>query len=123
MDPNGASGSNGANGASDSNNANGANRVNGLNGEMGRIGENFDASLMGRREDDFDSRSGSENFDASGDEADAGDDQQQNKRKKKFHRHTPQQIQELEKYVFITIMQSFYSNVIDYLWFKYSICL
>ncbi|KAK2451406.1 homeobox-leucine zipper protein ANTHOCYANINLESS [Trifolium repens] len=82
---------------SDSNNANGANRVNGLNGEMGRIGENFDASLMGRREDDFDSRSGSENFDASGDEADAGDDQQQNKRKKKFHRHIPQQIQDFFK--------------------------
>ncbi|WJX71419.1 hypothetical protein P8452_55415 [Trifolium repens] len=54
---------------------------------------------MGRmREDDFDSRSGSENFDASGDEADAGDDQQQNKRKKKYHRHTPQQIQELENF-------------------------
>ncbi|GAU44802.1 hypothetical protein TSUD_291950 [Trifolium subterraneum] len=69
------------------------------NGEMGLIGENFDSGLMGRmRDDDFDSRSGSENFDASGDEFDAGDDQQQNKRKKKYHRHTPQQIQELESY-------------------------
>ncbi|MCI30891.1 homeobox-leucine zipper protein ANTHOCYANINLESS 2-like, partial [Trifolium medium] len=68
--------------------------------EMGLIGENFDSGLMGRmRDDDFESRSGSENFDASGDEFDAGDDHQQNKRKKKYHRHTPQQIQELEKYV------------------------
>ncbi|XP_045810380.1 homeobox-leucine zipper protein ROC6-like [Trifolium pratense] len=69
------------------------------NGEMGLIGENFDSGLMGRmRDDDFESRSGSENFDASGDEFDAGDDHQQNKRKKKYHRHTPQQIQELENF-------------------------
>ncbi|WJX66507.1 Homeobox-leucine zipper protein roc6 [Trifolium repens] len=87
MEPNGANGSIGAN------------RVNGPNGEMRLPGENFDASVMGRmREDDFDSRSRSENFDASGDEADVGDDQQQNKRKKKYHRHTPQQIQELENF-------------------------
>jgi homeobox-leucine zipper protein len=88
---------------------NGVNGASGSNGAYGASGSNFDASVMGRmREDYFDSRSGSENFDASGDEADAGDDQQQNKRKKKYHRHTPQQIQELEKYVFMTIMQSFY---------------
>ncbi|XP_027186738.1 homeobox-leucine zipper protein HDG1-like isoform X2 [Cicer arietinum] len=50
------------------------------------------------REDEYESRSGSENFDgASGDDLDAGDDQPQNK-KKKYHRHTPQQIQELESF-------------------------
>jgi homeobox-leucine zipper protein len=71
MDPNGVIGASGSNGA------------------YGASGSNFDASVMGgMREDDFDSRSGSENFDASGDEADAGDDQQQNKRKNKYHRHT-----------------------------------
>jgi hypothetical protein len=109
MEPNGANGASGSNAANRVNGPNGEMRL-GPNGEMRLPGENFDASVMGRmREDDFDTRSGSENFDASGDEADAGDDQQQNKRKKKYHRHTPQQIQELEKYViFMTIMQSFY---------------
>lgn len=44
--------------------------------------------------DENDSRSGSDNLEAvSGDD----DDQEQNPRKKKrYHRHTPQQIQELE---------------------------
>lgn len=65
--------------------------------EMGLIGENFDAGLMGRMRDDEDeSRSESDNFEgASGDDQDAGDDQQP-KRKKRYHRHTPHQIQELE---------------------------
>ncbi|TKY45132.1 Homeobox-leucine zipper protein ANTHOCYANINLESS 2 [Spatholobus suberectus] len=68
--------------------------------EMGLIGESFDTSnLLGRmRDDEYESRSGSDNFDGgSGDDQDAGDDQPQ-KKKKKYHRHTPQQIQELEAF-------------------------
>ncbi|KAK7270840.1 hypothetical protein RJT34_26301 [Clitoria ternatea] len=65
-------------------------------GELGLLGEGFDTSLLGRLgDDDYESRSGSDNFDCgSGDEQDAGDDNSQ-KKKKKYHRHT-QQIQELE---------------------------
>ncbi|KAG2384846.1 Homeobox-leucine zipper protein [Vigna angularis] len=66
--------------------------------EMGMMGESFDTSnLLGRiRDDDYESRSESDNFDGgSGDEQDVGDDQPQRK-KKKYHRHTPQQIQDLE---------------------------
>ncbi|KAK4280384.1 hypothetical protein QN277_012014 [Acacia crassicarpa] len=67
-------------------------------GDMGLIGE-FDHSLMGRmRDDEYESRSGSDNFEGlSGDDQDGGgggDDQ--SKRRKKYHRHTPHQIQELE---------------------------
>ena len=68
--------------------------------EMGLMGESFDTSnLLGRmRDDEYESRSGSDNFDGgSGDDQDAGDDQP-HKKKKKYHRHTPQQIQELEAY-------------------------
>ncbi|KAK7270842.1 hypothetical protein RJT34_26303 [Clitoria ternatea] len=67
--------------------------------ELGLLGEGFDTSLLGRlRDDEYESRSGSENFDGgSGDEQDAGDDNSQ-KKKKKYHRHTPQQIQELEAF-------------------------
>ncbi|KAK7279986.1 hypothetical protein RJT34_25048 [Clitoria ternatea] len=67
-------------------------------GEMGLIGENFDTGLMGRmRDDEYESRSGSDNFEGvSGDDQDAGDDQP--KRKKRYHRHTPHQIQELETF-------------------------
>ncbi|KAK7270509.1 hypothetical protein RIF29_23707 [Crotalaria pallida] len=67
--------------------------------DMGLIGENFDTGLMGRMRDndEYESRSGSDNFDgASGDDQDAGDDQP--KRKKRYHRHTPHQIQELESF-------------------------
>lgn len=79
------------------------------NGQMGLIGENFEAGLIGRmREDEYESRSGSDNFDGgSGDELDAGDDQPRSK-KKKYHRHSPQQIQELEKYGYT---QAFSSNM------------
>lgn len=68
-------------------------------GEMGVLGENFDAGLIGRiRDDGYESRSGSDNFEGvslSGeDDQDAGDDTPQ--RRKKYHRHTPHQIQELE---------------------------
>ncbi|KOM54956.1 hypothetical protein LR48_Vigan10g084800 [Vigna angularis] len=68
--------------------------------EMGMMGESFDTSnLLGRiRDDDYESRSESDNFDGgSGDEQDVGDDQPQRK-KKKYHRHTPQQIQDLEAF-------------------------
>ncbi|RYR37587.1 hypothetical protein Ahy_A09g042464 isoform A [Arachis hypogaea] len=67
-------------------------------GDMGLIGENFDTSLIGRlRDDEYESRSGSDNFEgASGDDQDAGDDQP--RRKKRYHRHTPHQIQELETF-------------------------
>ncbi|XP_022736692.1 homeobox-leucine zipper protein ANTHOCYANINLESS 2-like isoform X2 [Durio zibethinus] len=67
-------------------------------GEMGLIGENFDPGLVGRmREDGYESRSGSGNFEgASGDDQDATDDGPP--KKKKYHRHTPHQIQELESF-------------------------
>ncbi|XP_019251815.1 PREDICTED: homeobox-leucine zipper protein HDG1-like isoform X1 [Nicotiana attenuata] len=67
-------------------------------GDMGLIGENFDAVAMGRssREDEYESRSGSDNLDGGA----SGDDQDtplgKSSRKKKYHRHTPYQIQELE---------------------------
>ncbi|XVF50787.1 hypothetical protein PTKIN_Ptkin04bG0131400 [Pterospermum kingtungense] len=65
-------------------------------GETGLIGENFNQGLVGRmREDDNESRSGSDNLEvASGDEQDAADGPP----KKKYHRHTPHQIQELESF-------------------------
>lgn len=92
---------------------------------MGLIGENFDSGLLGRlRDDDYESRSGSENFDdLSGDDLDVADDQPKSKKKKKYHRHTPQQIQELETYDFMKLCDFFQLNVIDYLWFNYSLCL
>ncbi|KAF6154486.1 hypothetical protein GIB67_028378 [Kingdonia uniflora] len=65
------------------------------NGEVIRIGENFEQNLGGirAREDEYESRSGSDNVDGG-----SGDDQDTDKppRKKRYHRHTPQQIQELE---------------------------
>jgi hypothetical protein len=71
-------------------------------GEMGLIQENFDPSMMVRmRNDGYESRSGSDNVEgASGDDQDAGDDQRP---KKKYHRHTPRQIQELEAYDFASL--------------------
>lgn len=48
------------------------------------------------REDEHESRSGSDNLEgASGDDLEASD---LPPRKKRYHRHTPQQIQELEAY-------------------------
>lgn len=70
-------------------------------GEMGLLSESFDpAGVMGRmRDDGYESRSGSDNFEGvSGDDQDAGDEQPA--KKKKYHRHTPHQIQELEAYGF-----------------------
>ncbi|KAK8679898.1 hypothetical protein V6N13_108860 [Hibiscus sabdariffa] len=67
-------------------------------GEMGLIGEHFDPGFVGRmREDGYESRSGSDNFEvASGDDQDAASDGP--RKKKKYHRHTPLQIQELESF-------------------------
>ncbi|KAA8533755.1 hypothetical protein F0562_031272 [Nyssa sinensis] len=64
--------------------------------EMGLIGENYDPGLMGRvREGEYESRSGSDNLEgASGDDQEATGNRRP--RKKKYHRHTPYQIQELE---------------------------
>lgn len=72
-------------------------------GEIGLTGDGLETSMIGRmRDDEYESRSGSDNFELegiSGDEQDGGDDQR--KRKKRYHRHTPNQIQELERYDFI----------------------
>ncbi|EPS72360.1 hypothetical protein M569_02398 [Genlisea aurea] len=65
-------------------------------GDVGRIGENYDGNNVGvrNREEENESRSMSDNFDGgSGDDQDAAD---KPPRKKRYHRHTPQQIQELE---------------------------
>uniref|UniRef100_A0A0E0B5J7 Uncharacterized protein n=1 Tax=Oryza glumipatula TaxID=40148 RepID=A0A0E0B5J7_9ORYZ len=63
----------------------------------GGSGSGGDGDSLGRgREDENDSRSGSDNLDgASGDELDP-DNSNPRKKKKRYHRHTPQQIQELE---------------------------
>ncbi|XP_023552380.1 homeobox-leucine zipper protein ANTHOCYANINLESS 2-like isoform X1 [Cucurbita pepo subsp. pepo] len=66
-------------------------------GEVCLLGDGFDPSGAVRmREDEYDSRSGSDNIDGalSGDDQDANDEQQP--KGKKYHRHTPHQIQELE---------------------------
>ncbi|KAK4415956.1 Homeobox-leucine zipper protein ANTHOCYANINLESS 2, partial [Sesamum alatum] len=65
---------------------------------MARMGENYETSNIvgGRRsrDEEHESRSGSDNMEgASGDDQDASD---KPPRKKRYHRHTPQQIQELE---------------------------
>lgn len=62
-------------------------------GEMGRVGGDFEASAGRNKEDEYESRSGSDNM-----EGGSGDDQDADNppKKKRYHRHTPQQIQELE---------------------------
>ncbi|XP_057780648.1 homeobox-leucine zipper protein ANTHOCYANINLESS 2-like isoform X2 [Salvia miltiorrhiza] len=66
-------------------------------GEMARMVENNEMSNVGgrrSRDEEHESRSGSGDMDgASGDDQDAAD---KPPRKKRYHRHTPQQIQELE---------------------------
>ncbi|KAF5464188.1 hypothetical protein F2P56_014284 [Juglans regia] len=63
--------------------------------DVARMAENFEVNLGRRsRDEEHESRSGSDNMDgASGDDLDAADNPP---RKKRYHRHTPQQIQELE---------------------------
>ncbi|XP_068649700.1 homeobox-leucine zipper protein ANTHOCYANINLESS 2 [Aristolochia californica] len=62
-------------------------------GEMGRVGGDFETQPGRNKEDEYESRSGSDNL-----EGGSGDDQDADNppRKKRYHRHTPQQIQELE---------------------------
>lgn len=81
-------------------------------GEMGLIGEQFDPSVVGRmREEEFESRSGSDNVEgASGDDQEANEDGPP--RKKKYHRHTPHQIQELESYGLQPFLFKFYVFVL-----------
>ncbi|KAL0425951.1 UNVERIFIED_CONTAM: Homeobox-leucine zipper protein ANTHOCYANINLESS 2 [Sesamum radiatum] len=66
-------------------------------GDMARMAENYELSNVGgrrSRDEEHESRSGSDNMEgASGDDQDAAD---KPPRKKRYHRHTPQQIQELE---------------------------
>lgn len=67
-------------------------------GEVTRMADQNYESNVGRRsrDEEHESRSGSDNMDgASGDDQDADD---KPPRKKRYHRHTPQQIQELESY-------------------------
>ncbi|XP_010537198.1 PREDICTED: homeobox-leucine zipper protein HDG7-like isoform X2 [Tarenaya hassleriana] len=68
-------------------------------GDIGLGGESFDPGFLGRlRDDEYESRSGSDNFDAvSGDDQEARG-QDKGRKKKKYHRHTPHQIQELESF-------------------------
>ncbi|KAL0548638.1 hypothetical protein IC582_013093 [Cucumis melo] len=66
-------------------------------GEVCLLGDGFDPiGIVRIREDEYDSRSGSDNIDGavSGDDHDANDEQPP--KRKKYHRHTPHQIQELE---------------------------
>ncbi|KAK6918421.1 START domain [Dillenia turbinata] len=65
-------------------------------GEVTRMGENFESTIgrRSREDQEHESRSCSDNLEgASGDDQDAADNPP---RKKRYHRHTPQQIQELE---------------------------
>ncbi|BBG97493.1 Homeobox-leucine zipper family protein / lipid-binding START domain-containing protein [Prunus dulcis] len=66
-------------------------------GDVTRMAENFETNVGRRsREEEHESRSGSDNMDGgSGDDQDAADNTNPRK-KKRYHRHTPQQIQELE---------------------------
>lgn len=88
-------------------------------GEMGLIGENFDPGFVGRmKEDGYEIRSESDNFEvASGDDQDAAADGPS--KKKKYHRHTPRQIQELESYACLltfhfSLRNSFFSLFLIY---------
>uniref|UniRef100_A0A1J3HGW5 Homeobox-leucine zipper protein HDG1 n=1 Tax=Noccaea caerulescens TaxID=107243 RepID=A0A1J3HGW5_NOCCA len=62
-------------------------------GEMGRTGESFEVSITRRSPE---SRSGSDNADAFSGDDDIDASNRPLKKKKRYHRHTPQQIQELE---------------------------
>jgi len=67
----------------------------------GSMHGNYEQNGLRRSREEEQSRSGSDNLDGvSGDEQDADD---KPPRKKRYHRHTPQQIQELERYFSFTI--------------------
>ncbi|XP_071735955.1 homeobox-leucine zipper protein ANTHOCYANINLESS 2-like [Rutidosis leptorrhynchoides] len=70
-------------------------------GEMGRMPESYEAGGGGggvrrSREEEHESRSGSDNLDGVGSGDDPDGDDGKPPKKKRYHRHTPQQIQELE---------------------------
>lgn len=67
-------------------------------GDMGMIGENFGPGDTDKsKEEEYESRSGSDNMEgASGDDQDPQGDKASSSSRKKYHRHTPFQIQELE---------------------------
>ncbi|XP_027103840.1 homeobox-leucine zipper protein ANTHOCYANINLESS 2 isoform X3 [Coffea arabica] len=67
-------------------------------GDMGLIGENFGPGDADKsKEEEYESRSGSDNIEgASGDDQDTQGDKASSSGRKKYHRHTPFQIQELE---------------------------
>ncbi|XP_013637557.1 PREDICTED: homeobox-leucine zipper protein HDG1-like isoform X2 [Brassica oleracea var. oleracea] len=62
-------------------------------GEVGRTGESYEVSVTRRSPE---SRSGSDNVEALSGEDDLDASDRPLKKKKRYHRHTPQQIQELE---------------------------
>ncbi|CAH2057809.1 unnamed protein product [Thlaspi arvense] len=62
-------------------------------GEVGRTGESFEVSVTRRSPE---SRSGSDNAEALSGDDDLDASERPLKKKKRYHRHTPQQIQELE---------------------------
>ncbi|KAL0862289.1 hypothetical protein Bca101_041407 [Brassica carinata] len=62
-------------------------------GEVGRTGESYEVSVTRRSPE---SRSGSDNVEALSGEDDVDASDRPLKKKKRYHRHTPQQIQELE---------------------------
>ncbi|GAB2244988.1 hypothetical protein Droror1_Dr00000481 [Drosera rotundifolia] len=82
-------------------------------GEVTRIAEGFQGNGLRRsREEEHESRSGSDNMDGgSGDDQDLADNHPP--RKKRYHRHTPQQIQELEAYEFEIVMSSFGVSTVE----------
>lgn len=87
-------------------------------GDVTRMAENFETNVGRRsREEEHESRSGSDNMDGgSGDDQDAADNTNPRK-KKRYHRHTPQQIQELEAYDIIKIpyfILLFLHKIIDF---------
>lgn len=76
---------------------------------MGAFRENFDSGFGGRpKEEGYESRSGSDHLEGiSGDDLDAFDENLHPPKRKKYNRHTPGQIQELEGYtifIFYTLM-------------------
>ncbi|CAL0318335.1 unnamed protein product [Lupinus luteus] len=72
----------------------GDHHVNRSMGENNNSNNNIEVNGLRRSREEHESRSGSDNMDGvSGDEQDAAD---KPPRKKRYHRHTPQQIQELE---------------------------
>ena len=77
---------------------------------MSRMAKNFEANVARRsREEDHENRPGSDNMDgASRDDQDAT---HKPPRKKRYHWHTPQQIQELEAYNFLIFLSKIFCHI------------